>query len=179
MQQGQTQDQNLLSPELLSSNNHECKEEDSAFTAVTLVCDVLYGNRDNVNFIHELYRQAFLLDFNHAGAIRKAIAVYKDWIQSNVSVNVSVSYSLGKKQMLKTQFYFAQFLHRTFRRLYSNRWTATRSATWRRISSARRACRRAPRRAIDSDCVTTLISAPFIVRICSSGLACKTYCRYS
>lgn len=50
-----------------------------------MVREVLYGNRDNVNFVHELYRQAFLLDFNHAGTIRKAIAVYKDWIQMNVS----------------------------------------------------------------------------------------------
>lgn len=53
-------------------------------SAVALVREVFYGNRDNVNFVHELYRQAFLLDFTHAGAIRKAIAVYKDWIQMNV-----------------------------------------------------------------------------------------------
>ncbi|XP_044599551.1 ral GTPase-activating protein subunit alpha-1 isoform X3 [Cotesia glomerata] len=51
--------------------------------AVVLVREVLYGSRDNVNFVHEIYRQAFLLDFTHAGAIRKAIAVYKDWIQMN------------------------------------------------------------------------------------------------
>ena len=52
---------------------------------MALVREVLYGSRDNVNFIHELYRQAFLLDFTHAGAIRKAIGAYKDWIQMNVS----------------------------------------------------------------------------------------------
>lgn len=66
-------------------------QEDSAISAVTLVRDVLYGNRDNVNFVHELYRQAFLLDFHHAGAIRKAIAVYKDWIQMNVSLSRNVA----------------------------------------------------------------------------------------
>ncbi|XP_058799896.1 probable Rho GTPase-activating protein CG5521 isoform X2 [Phymastichus coffea] len=58
-------------------------QEDSTLTAITLVRDVLYGSRDNVNFIHEMYRQAFLLDFTHATAIRKAIGAYKDWIQMN------------------------------------------------------------------------------------------------
>lgn len=77
-------DSTLLSPESSVSQQENQNQEDSSVSAVTLVRDVLYGNRDNVNFVHELYRQAFLLDFNHAGAIRKAIAVYKDWIQMNV-----------------------------------------------------------------------------------------------
>ncbi|XP_020286965.1 probable Rho GTPase-activating protein CG5521 isoform X8 [Pseudomyrmex gracilis] len=76
-------DSNLLSPESTMSQSDSQNQEDNAVSAVMLVRDVLYGNRDNVNFVHELYRQAFLLDFNHAGAIRKAIAVYKDWIQMN------------------------------------------------------------------------------------------------
>ncbi|XP_050487211.1 ral GTPase-activating protein subunit alpha-1 isoform X6 [Bombus huntii] len=76
-------DSTLLSPESTMSQQENQNQEDSSVSAVTLVRDVLYGNRDNVNFVHELYRQAFLLDFNHAGAIRKAIAVYKDWIQMN------------------------------------------------------------------------------------------------
>lgn len=37
-----------------------------------------------MNFIHEVYRQAFLLNFSHAIAIRKIIAVYKDIMQGNV-----------------------------------------------------------------------------------------------
>lgn len=45
---------------------------------------MLYSSRDNVNFIHELYRQAFLLNFGHALAIRKTIAMYKDLIQLNI-----------------------------------------------------------------------------------------------
>ncbi|XP_031364331.1 ral GTPase-activating protein subunit alpha-1 isoform X1 [Apis dorsata] len=73
----------LLSPESNVSHQENQNQEDSTISAFTLVREVLYGNRDNVNFVHELYRQAFLLDFNHAGAIRKAIAVYKDWIQMN------------------------------------------------------------------------------------------------
>ena len=54
-----------------------------------LVREVLYGSRDNVNFVHEVYRQAFLLNFTHSPAIRKAITVYKDWIQMNVSTTIS------------------------------------------------------------------------------------------
>lgn len=86
-------DSNLLSPESTTSQQDSQNQEDSAVSAM-LVREVLYGNRDNVNFVHELYRQAFLLDFNHAGAIRKAIAVYKDWIQMNVSFKYSENYVL-------------------------------------------------------------------------------------
>lgn len=52
--------------------------------ASQIVREVLYSTRDNVNFIHEIYRQAFLLNFNHSVAIRKIIAVYKDIMQGNV-----------------------------------------------------------------------------------------------
>ncbi|XP_015587095.1 ral GTPase-activating protein subunit alpha-1 isoform X3 [Cephus cinctus] len=76
-------DPNLIPPEMNASQQDHQNQEDSTMSAVALVREVLYGNRDNVNFVHELYRQAFLLDFTHAGAIRKAIAVYKDWIQMN------------------------------------------------------------------------------------------------
>lgn len=58
--------------------------EDPSMTAFHVVRDVLYGTRDNVNFIHEIYRQAFLLNLNFSPAIRRAITVYKDWIQMNV-----------------------------------------------------------------------------------------------
>jgi len=49
-----------------------------------LVREVLYGSRENVDFVHEVYRQAFLLSFSHSPAIKKVITVYKDWIQMNV-----------------------------------------------------------------------------------------------
>ncbi|CAB0040590.1 unnamed protein product [Trichogramma brassicae] len=65
------------------STHESAFHEDSALAAMALVRDVLYGSRENVNFIHEMYRQAFLLDFTHATAIRKAIGAYKDWIQMN------------------------------------------------------------------------------------------------
>lgn len=59
--------------------------EDPNITAINIVRDVLYGTRENVNMIHEVYRQAFLLNFTYSPAIRRAITVYKDWIQMNVS----------------------------------------------------------------------------------------------
>ncbi|XP_015110729.1 probable Rho GTPase-activating protein CG5521 isoform X8 [Diachasma alloeum] len=75
----QSVDSNSLSPDV----PHQDGQADDGQAAVLLVREVLYGSRDNVNFVHEIYRQAFLLDFTHAGAIRKAIAVYKDWVQMN------------------------------------------------------------------------------------------------
>uniref|UniRef100_A0A0A9X1L4 Ral GTPase-activating protein subunit alpha-1 n=3 Tax=Lygus hesperus TaxID=30085 RepID=A0A0A9X1L4_LYGHE len=59
--------------------------EDPNLTASQIVRDVLYSSRENVNFIHEVYRQAFLLDFSLSAAIRRAISVYKDWVQMNVT----------------------------------------------------------------------------------------------
>ena len=49
-----------------------------------LVREILYSSQENVNFVHEVYRQAFLLSFSHSPAIKKVITVYKDWIQMNV-----------------------------------------------------------------------------------------------
>ena len=48
-----------------------------------LVREVLYGTRHNVNFVHEVYRQSFLLSFSHSPAMKRVITVYKDWIQVN------------------------------------------------------------------------------------------------
>lgn len=48
-----------------------------------LIRDVLYSTRDNVNFVHEVYRQAFLLSYNtksQIGSIKTAIATYKEWM---------------------------------------------------------------------------------------------------
>lgn len=48
-----------------------------------LIKDVLYSTRDNVDFVHEVYRQAFLLNYNtksQIGAIRTAISTYKEWM---------------------------------------------------------------------------------------------------
>ncbi|KAG8275624.1 Ral GTPase-activating protein subunit alpha-2 [Homalodisca vitripennis] len=67
----------------LAHSDHSLSE-DPNITAINIVRDVLYGSRENVNMIHEVYRQAFLLNFAYSPAIRRAITVYKDWIQMNV-----------------------------------------------------------------------------------------------
>lgn len=52
--------------------------------ASQIVRDVLYSSRDNVNLVHELLRQALLLNFDHVIAIKKTINVYKDLIYGSV-----------------------------------------------------------------------------------------------
>lgn len=54
-----------------------------AYQQGLIVRDVLYATRENINFVHEVYRQAFLLNFttkSQIDAIRTAIAVYRDWM---------------------------------------------------------------------------------------------------
>ncbi|XP_063231262.1 LOW QUALITY PROTEIN: ral GTPase-activating protein subunit alpha-1 [Bacillus rossius redtenbacheri] len=58
--------------------------EDPNVATPNLVRDVLYSTRENVDFVHEIYRQAFLLNFTQSEAIRKTISVYKDWIVMNI-----------------------------------------------------------------------------------------------
>ncbi|CAL1547567.1 unnamed protein product [Lymnaea stagnalis] len=47
-----------------------------------IVRAVLYCTRENVNTVHECFRQALLQSFRHTNAIRKVIGVYKDWFQN-------------------------------------------------------------------------------------------------
>lgn len=57
-----------------------------AYQQGLIIRDVLYSTQENVNFIHEVYRQAFLLNFTtkaQIDAIRCAIAVYRDWMTGN------------------------------------------------------------------------------------------------
>ncbi|KAK3931767.1 Ral GTPase-activating protein subunit alpha-2 [Frankliniella fusca] len=68
------------------SQSDSTLSEDPNQSAIHLVREVLYSSRDNVNLIHEVYRQAFLLDMSQAAAIRRTIAVYKDWIQMKVDL---------------------------------------------------------------------------------------------
>lgn len=50
-----------------------------------MVRDILFSSRENINFIHELFRQALCLSFRYAGVMKTVIFSYKDWIQMNVS----------------------------------------------------------------------------------------------
>ncbi|KAL9694007.1 hypothetical protein quinque_013292 [Culex quinquefasciatus] len=55
------------------------------YTQTQLVRDVLYSSRDTVNFVHEIYRQAFLMSFTSKSqieAMRIAISVYRDWMST-------------------------------------------------------------------------------------------------
>ena len=47
-----------------------------------MVRDILYGSRENVNFVHEVYRQAFLLSFSHSPAIKKVFKnqEFHNWV---------------------------------------------------------------------------------------------------
>lgn len=51
-----------------------------------IVRDVLYSSRDTVNFVHEVYRQAFLLNFtskSQIDAMKVAIGMYRDWMSTS------------------------------------------------------------------------------------------------
>jgi hypothetical protein len=53
------------------------------YTQAQIVRDVLFSTRDTVNFVHEVYRQAFLLNFTtkaQIDAMKVAIGVYRDWM---------------------------------------------------------------------------------------------------
>lgn len=50
-----------------------------------MVRGILFSSRDNINFIHELFRQALCLSFRCASVMKIVIFTYKDWIQMNVS----------------------------------------------------------------------------------------------
>lgn len=50
-----------------------------------MVREILFSSRDNINFIHELFRQALCLSFRYAAVMKTVIFTYKDWIQMNVS----------------------------------------------------------------------------------------------
>ncbi|KAL3872620.1 hypothetical protein ACJMK2_035835 [Sinanodonta woodiana] len=65
-----------------SANSSFCSDEHSQSES-DIVRTVLYSSRENVNIVHEVFRQAMLFCFNHAGSIRRVIAVYKDWFQES------------------------------------------------------------------------------------------------
>lgn len=73
---------NLHISALSAQTNKTATDEE---IAQQIVREVLCSTRDNVNFIHEIFRQAFLLNFSHVVAIRKIVLVYKDLIQGNVT----------------------------------------------------------------------------------------------
>jgi len=56
------------------------------YTQQQIVRDVLYSTRDTVNFVHESYRQAFLLNFTSKSQIdsmKLTIGMYRDWMSTS------------------------------------------------------------------------------------------------
>uniref|UniRef100_A0A8C5CBK5 Ral GTPase activating protein catalytic subunit alpha 1 n=1 Tax=Gadus morhua TaxID=8049 RepID=A0A8C5CBK5_GADMO len=62
------------------SSSSLCSMDEEQLTDMEVVRRVLTSNRTNVNFITEIFRQAFLLPMCEAAAMRKVVRVYQEWI---------------------------------------------------------------------------------------------------
>ncbi|XP_057199282.1 ral GTPase-activating protein subunit alpha-2 isoform X3 [Triplophysa rosa] len=61
------------------SNSSLCSIEEEHRTVYDMVQSILLSTRDNVNFVNEVFHQAFLLPSCEASATRKVIKVYRKW----------------------------------------------------------------------------------------------------
>lgn len=71
--------------ELIEEHTECVKLQNLGYSQNLIVRDTLYSSVENIDFIHELYRQAFLFSFNNKQeieAIRTTISVYRDWMIS-------------------------------------------------------------------------------------------------
>ncbi|XP_028993980.1 ral GTPase-activating protein subunit alpha-1 isoform X9 [Betta splendens] len=62
------------------SSSSLCSIDEEQLTDMEVVRRVLTSSRANVNFITEIFRQAFLLPMCEAAAMRKVVRVYQEWI---------------------------------------------------------------------------------------------------
>uniref|UniRef100_A0A671XIL7 Ral GTPase activating protein catalytic subunit alpha 1 n=1 Tax=Sparus aurata TaxID=8175 RepID=A0A671XIL7_SPAAU len=62
------------------SSSSLCSIDEEQLTDMEVVRRVLTNSRTNVNFITEIFRQAFLLPMCEAAAMRKVVRVYQEWI---------------------------------------------------------------------------------------------------
>ncbi|XP_067224484.1 ral GTPase-activating protein subunit alpha-2 isoform X3 [Chanodichthys erythropterus] len=62
------------------SNSSLCSIEEEHRGVYDMVQSILLSTRDNVNFVNEVFHQAFLLPSCEASATRKVIKVYRKWI---------------------------------------------------------------------------------------------------
>uniref|UniRef100_A0A3Q1I2F2 Rap-GAP domain-containing protein n=1 Tax=Anabas testudineus TaxID=64144 RepID=A0A3Q1I2F2_ANATE len=62
------------------SSSSLCSIDEEQLTDMEVVRRVLTSTRTNVNFITEIFRQAFLLPMCEAAAMRKVVRVYQEWI---------------------------------------------------------------------------------------------------
>ncbi|TRY92831.1 hypothetical protein DNTS_024895 [Danionella cerebrum] len=63
-----------------ASDSSLCSIEEEQRSTYDMVQAILLSTRDNVNFINEVFHQAFLLPSCEASATRKVIKVYRKWI---------------------------------------------------------------------------------------------------
>ncbi|XP_066513820.1 ral GTPase-activating protein subunit alpha-1 [Hoplias malabaricus] len=62
------------------SSSSLCSVDEEHLTDIEVVRRVFCSSRTNVNFITEIFRQAFLLPMCEAAAMRKVVRVYQEWI---------------------------------------------------------------------------------------------------
>uniref|UniRef100_A0A671M9K9 Ral GTPase-activating protein subunit alpha-1-like n=1 Tax=Sinocyclocheilus anshuiensis TaxID=1608454 RepID=A0A671M9K9_9TELE len=62
------------------SSSSLCSMDEEHLTDIEVVRRVLCSCRTNVNFITEIFRQAFLLPMCEAAAMRKVVRLYQEWI---------------------------------------------------------------------------------------------------
>ncbi|XP_030639638.1 ral GTPase-activating protein subunit alpha-2 [Chanos chanos] len=62
------------------SDSSMCSIEEEHRPVYDMVYSILLSTRDNVNFVNEVFHQAFLLPSCEASATRKVIKVYRKWI---------------------------------------------------------------------------------------------------
>ncbi|XP_025057297.1 ral GTPase-activating protein subunit alpha-1 isoform X2 [Alligator sinensis] len=63
------------------SSSSLCSMDEEHLTDIEIVRKVFSSKRNNVNFLIEIFRQAFLLPICEAAAMRKVVKVYQEWIQ--------------------------------------------------------------------------------------------------
>ncbi|XP_063254991.1 ral GTPase-activating protein subunit alpha-1 isoform X9 [Prinia subflava] len=63
------------------SSSSLCSIDEEHLTDIEIVRKVFSCKRSNVNFLTEIFRQAFLLPICEAAAMRKVVKVYQEWIQ--------------------------------------------------------------------------------------------------
>uniref|UniRef100_UPI00358E6671 ral GTPase-activating protein subunit alpha-1-like isoform X2 n=1 Tax=Myxine glutinosa TaxID=7769 RepID=UPI00358E6671 len=63
------------------STSSLCSVDDERLSDFEVARRVFCGSRENVNFVVEVFRQAFLLPICEAAAIRRVVRVYQEWIQ--------------------------------------------------------------------------------------------------
>ncbi|KAB7502531.1 Ral GTPase-activating protein subunit alpha-1, partial [Armadillidium nasatum] len=56
-------------------------DESSALEDLKMVREILFSSRENVDFIHEVFRQALRLCFRYSSAMKAVIHCYCDWIK--------------------------------------------------------------------------------------------------